>query len=109
MKKLILVLFFVLSVSTLALAGQSVTLTWDANTEPNLMGYRIYQSCVPGQYTFGKYSQNLLGEIYCFPNDKACCVFTIPKNADPGDYCVVTAIDTDGFESGPSNEVIKSK
>lgn len=61
-------------------------------TEPNLMGYRIYQSYMPGQYTFGKYSQNLLGEIYCFPNDKACCVFTIPKNADPGNYCVVTAI-----------------
>jgi hypothetical protein len=82
MKNLILVFFVVLSVSTLALAEPSVTLTWDASTEPNLTGYRIYQSCMPGQYTFGKYSQNLLGEIYCFPNDKACCVFTIPKNAE---------------------------
>jgi len=108
MKKFILVLFVVLSVLTLAFAGQPVTLTWDTNTEPNLMGYRIYQSRMQGQYTFGKYSQNLLGEIYCFPNDKACCVFTIPKNAGPGNYCVVTAIDTDGFESEPSNEVSKS-
>jgi hypothetical protein len=108
MKKLILVLFVVLSVSIPALAGQSVTLTWNANTEPNLMGYRIYQSRVQGQYAFGKYSQNLLGEIYCFPNDKACCVFTIPKNAGPGNYCAVTAIDTDGFESRSSNEVSKS-
>ena len=49
MKKLILVLFVVLSVSTLALAGQSVTLTWDTNTESNLMGYRIYQSRMQGQ------------------------------------------------------------
>jgi fibronectin type 3 domain-containing protein len=103
MKKLILVLFIVLLVSTPALSGKSITLIWDANTEPDLMGYRIYQSRVQGKYTFGKYSQNFIGEVYCFPNDPTCCEFTISPG--PSDYYVVTAIDIDGFESEPSNEV----
>ena len=105
MKKLIIVLFFVLVGSTPAFTEKTITFIWDANTDPNLMGYRIYQSRVKGQYTFGKYSQNLLEEIYCLPSDQTCCTFTIGKNSGRARYYVSTAIGIDGFESGPSDEV----
>lgn len=48
MKRAILILA-ILTLPTLAL-GAPITLQWDANSESDLAGYRIYQSNTPGSY-----------------------------------------------------------
>ena len=95
MKKLFLIL---LLWPTLAFAGISnVTLQWDANTEPDLAGYRLYQATASGAYTFGPGNEAL---------DIPAGTMTGTINALDGTfYWVVTAYDTEGLESIPSNEV----
>lgn len=78
-------------------AGQ-VVFEWDANTESDLAGYRMYQSSVSGQYVYGK--ANAIGEIPAGTE-----TFTLVTLADGTFYWVATAFDTAGNESGPSNEV----
>ena len=74
------------------------TFTWDPNTEPDLAGYRLYQSDVSGQYTYGEGN-----EIACAPVGIEAVVYDIPCGTDW--YFVLTAYDETGNESGPSNEV----
>lgn len=71
-----------------------VTLAWDANSEPNISGYKIYYGTASRIYDFtvevGNYTSVTItdlkeGEIY---------------------YFVATAYDEDGNESGFSNEVV---
>ena len=76
--------------------NQSVTFAWEPNTEPDLKGYRLYRSDVPGQYIFGKGKEVL--EIL-----KGKQTATITGSV-PG-YFVLTAFDNDGFESKPSIEL----
>lgn len=81
------------------------TFEWDANTETDLAGYRLYQSVISGQYTFS--------ENNVCSND---CIDEIPVGVEMTDYdvppgnwfYVLTAFDWDGNESGPSNEVTAS-
>jgi len=68
---------FVIGIPALALAG-SATLHWQANTEPDLAGYRIY---------YGTSNNLTEGQTY---------------------YFALTAVDTSGNESGYSKEVSKS-
>jgi hypothetical protein len=73
----------------------SATVQWDANSEPDLAGYRIYHGIAPGIYgtpqTVGKttthqYTNLAAGKTY---------------------YFALTAYDTSGNESSPSTEVSK--
>jgi len=81
-------------------SGEPFSFAWQPNTEPDLAGYRIYISGTSGQYTYGA----------------ANAYTTVGLSADPGSgphtitmagtyFFVVTAYDTEGFESDPSNEV----
>lgn len=90
----IILVFF----STMVMAGSSVTFEWDANTEPDLAGYRLYQTTTSGQYTFGDGNQ-----VATIPAGTE--TVTLPDVPDGTYYWVATAYDTQELESGPSNEV----
>ncbi len=79
---------------TAADAASSVTVSWDANTEPNLAGYHLYygtssrqytQTVEPGQTTSANVGGLAEGAVYFF---------------------AVTAFDDTGTESDFSNEVV---
>jgi hypothetical protein len=74
-------------------AAQSVTLAWDANSEPNIAGYVLRYGA-----TRGEPSQNVdVGQT---------TTATVSNLADGTTYFfTVTALNTLGFESPPSNEV----
>jgi len=72
--------------------------TWDANSESDLAGYRLYQSDTSGSYTYG--SGNEVAEILA--GTETCTIDV----ADGILYWVLTAYDSNGNESEPSNEVI---
>lgn len=79
-------------------AVDSVTLAWDANTEPDLAGYRVYQGSKSG----GPYTK--IADVPVMPMPE----YTITGLADGTWFWVVTAYDTGGLESGYSNEVSKT-
>jgi len=78
-------------------ASKTLTFTWNQNTEPDMMSYRLYQSAQSGNYTFG--AQNAVKEI----NKQ----FTTTSLSVPDGewFFVLTAVDTSNNESGPSTEV----
>jgi hypothetical protein len=75
--------------------GDSATLQWAANVEPDLAGYRIYHGTTPGIYgipqTVGKTT------TYQYAN----------LESNKTHYFTVTAYDASGNESLPSSEVNK--
>lgn len=74
-------------------ADAETTLSWDANTEPDLKGYKVYRSAETGaNYTM----EAELGKVttYTIPDELASCAFW-----------VVTAFDFETLESDYSNEV----
>jgi len=102
MKRAAMIVMAVLTLMTTlcfsAFAGSAITFEWDANTEVDLAGYRLYQSTASGEYAFGDGQQ----------------VATIPAGTETGTldnvpdgtyYWVLTAYDDQGNESDPSNEV----
>jgi len=94
MKKLFLSLL-VISVfilfSVYVFAG-SITIQWDANTEPDLAGYCVHYGSSPGEYT----ERVDVGNVTTY-----CIEGLIPDTY----YIVVTAYDTSDLESEYSNEV----
>ena len=74
-----------------------VRFEWDANSEPDLAGYRLYQSDASGQYVYG--AANAIAEIPAGTETYGPIVLPIGTH-----YFVLTAYDTEGFESEPSNE-----
>ncbi len=96
MKKLLLTLMFLFLCSSV-FADTNITFTWDANTETDLAGYRLYKSDQSGVYTFG--AGNEEAEIIITDTSKTILV------ADGEWFFVLTAFDTSGNESLRSNEV----
>ena len=90
-----LTMLFVLLFCSMAWAT-TVQLMWDANTEPDFAGYRIYQSLESGVYSFDT-------PIKDISVGTETVTFTVSENGRV--YWVATAYDDDGLESEPSNEV----
>lgn len=72
-------------------------LTWDANTEPDLAGYRIYKSETSGS-DYQKIGE--VGLVTTYEDD-----FSVPDGQSKTFYYVVTAFDQTNLESDHSNEV----
>ncbi len=89
-----LFLAFILLLGLIAQAqAAQVTLAWDANSEPDLAGYKLYYGTSPGTYP----NVMSLGLV---------TTYTVTNLTDGvAYYFALTALDTEGFESGKSNEV----
>ncbi len=88
--------------------AMDVTLGWDANTETDLAGYKIYYGAIQGGPYLGNGSPDGASpiivplSILANPSGPQCTVHGL---TDGTYYFVVTAYDTEGLESGYSNEV----
>lgn len=102
MKKLLFALFFVLAfgISTV-FAASDVTLEWDANTEADLAGYKMYYGTSLG----GPYSGTGALEGNSPIDVGNVTIYTLHGLADGATYFVVTAYDMGELESDYSNEV----
>jgi len=96
MKKILAVLAMVLMLAGTAFADSNIIFIWDANSESDLAGYRLYQS-----QTSGNYVDTFVSDIPAGTE-----TVTISDVADGIYYWVLTAYDTDDNESGYSNEVM---
>jgi hypothetical protein len=92
MRKLCLVIMLALFLPAVAQAG-ALDVSWDANTEADLAGYKLYYGTVPGSYgaplTLGKVTAHQLTGL------KDNTVY----------YIALTAYDTSGNESAYSVEI----
>jgi len=90
---LTIALVFGAGIGTASAVG-SVVLAWDANTEPDVSGYKLYYGTASATYGTPITVGNLL-------------TYTVPGLTDGLTYYfAVTAYDTFGNESGYSNEVV---
>ena len=80
-------------------SGNTVTLAWDANTEPDLAGYKVYWG-----RSSGHYDNTPVPTVAPSANP----TFTTPALPNGTWYFAVTAYNTAGMESGYSNEVSKT-
>ncbi len=76
-----------------ASAGQKLNLAWQPSTSPTVAGYNIYYGSQAGSYTNKISVGNVTSATVCGLNEGVCTHF------------IVTARDTLGFESLPSNEL----
>ena len=93
MKKYLIPIFILLFAST-AMAATDVSFRWDANTESDLAGYRLYRGTLSG----GPYT---MVDIEIAAQDTTC---TDTSVSDGAYFWVLTAFDTEGLESGYSVE-----
>jgi fibronectin type 3 domain-containing protein len=78
-------------------ASSSITLTWNANTEKDLAGYKVYRATSSGAYG---------APIAAIPGNTTSYTATgLPKATY---FFVITAYDIAGNESAYSNEVSTS-
>lgn len=99
MKKFIMLLFvfLFLSIAIQAQDTRTVTLTWDANSEPDLSHYIVYWGTSSRQYTS---NSGNIGLVTVYSKE-----IIPPADAKTTYYFAVTAVDTSGLESDYSNEV----
>jgi len=91
----IIVTLFLLGATPMleASLGQSINLQWDANTEPDVAGYKVHYGTAPRIYSDTVIAGNVTG-------------YLLPHLFDGQTYYVaVTAYDNFGNESGYSNEI----
>jgi len=90
MKRVFLVALLVL---LFVFPSHAATIWWDANTEPDLAGYRLYYGPTQGQW------DTLI--VTVLAPQTSVILSELPEG-----YYVLKAYDTEGLESGPSNEVL---
>ena len=103
MRRFYLVSISVLIISILGIPaqGSEVTLAWDPNDEPDLAGYNVYINQVGPGPPYYQLDTVSLAEIE--PDNP---LYTAAGLKEESYYCfVVTAYDSEGFESGFSNDV----
>lgn len=92
---------FLLFILAFALPCAAATLEWDANSETNIGGYKVYHSSLsrhtPGIVPFVPYVIST--------NSTTNITFTITNLVNGTNWFAVTAFDTDGLESDYSDEV----
>ncbi len=81
-------------------SSSSATLTWKANSETDLAGYKVYRSTISGRYEQANVVAMLRGNVTSYQATGLQSRTTY--------FFVVTAFDIAGNESGYSNEVSKS-
>ena len=117
MKKLIVVLLCVtvmFSLAVVAIAskieGEFVGFVWDASTETDLAGYRIYRSDTAGSYVYGEESLNLVFDVACTGGNTTVACTTWQTDMTPLGtwFFVITAFDFAGNESAPSDELTET-
>jgi hypothetical protein len=109
------ILFFVVLFSASLSAADDITLAWDQNSESDVAGYKIY-------YRTGSSGSSVMANYNGGGIEEGNSPINLPadedKNLDPrfveidlhgldenqDYYFVVTAYNTSGIESGPSNE-----
>ena len=110
MRKLLVLLMVLFSTVAFA-ATERINFGWDANTETDLAGYRLYMSSTAGQYTFVGKNASLTPATPPASYVKSIAKPAVAMSADitgaEGQtiFFVLTAFDTAGNESGRSNEV----
>ena len=101
---IIIITFFAHGISSAA----EVTLAWDANTEPDLTGYKIHYDTSPGSPYYGTEADQGTSPITVLIkdlDDQHNPEFTITGLDDNEDYYfALTAFDNENLESGYSNE-----
>ncbi len=107
-KKLVHIIFFILCVQSFVFA-QDVTLQWDANTEPDLKGYKVYYGFFSGVPYDGNDIEQGESPITIDTSelaDPSNPVFKI-TGLDPSEYYyfALTAYDSEGLESDYSHEI----
>jgi len=100
---------FIITMMLLALGwcgvshAADITFGWDPNMEPDLVGYRLYQSSTPdGQTIGGESSPDFV--VGVLAGTETVTITTTPTE-DKTLYWVLTAYDDGDLESGKSNEV----
>ena len=99
MKKLFITIIFIIFAWSGIAAGAEVTFLWDANVEPDLEGYRIYEGAVSGT------NPKLVADIKCPANDASCTTYLYQNIPDGTYYWVAFAYDTSGNVSARSEEI----
>lgn len=95
MKRILFFVLMIILVTSLAIARPyNIIFKWDANTESDLAGYRLYQSEISKNYT------NKVADV---SSDIMTC--TINTNITTKQYFALTAYDTSNNESNYSDEV----
>jgi hypothetical protein len=98
------IIFFICGVSSAA----EVTLAWDANSETDLMGYKIYYDTNPGNPYYGTDADQGISPIIVLIDDleeQDNPKFTLTGLSNNEDYYfALTAFDNENLESGFSNE-----
>ena len=97
MKKILLTIILILFATTLHAEPVIITFAWDGNTEPDLAGYKLYQSAVSNNYS-GDPVAIVLGNTNQYTHQ------TDMTSGVPY-YFVLTAFDNSDLESSYSNEV----
>ncbi len=107
-KRLLSILFLILYFQTYSFAAD-VTLQWDANTESDLVGYKLYYGSFAGIPYDGKGIDQGNSPIIIeakYLTDPLNPIFTLTGiDLDNYYYLALTAYDSEGLESGFSNEV----
>jgi hypothetical protein len=89
------------NINTVAAGTNTAALSWDANSESNLAGYKIYYGVQSGNFT------TVVDVGLTATPTTPQYIVTVPVTGTTY-YFTVTAYDTDGNESATSDEVSKS-
>lgn len=83
--------------------NKRIGFTWDANTEADLAGYRLYTDPNISAFADPNFPRNVVKVGMDIAPDKVeTCID--PIKIEGVYYFVMTAFDTGGFESGPSED-----